>query len=129
MPTDLELYRAEMTGDSDQWERALETRLKQLGIAYIRQYKFALDWTPPRAWVADFAICEEGSGAVKFLVEVDGGTFKTGGGGHNRAVAYQKDRERDAEAMCHGLYTLRVVPKQIENDQAIGWIERMVGRM
>jgi hypothetical protein len=30
--------------------------------------------------------------------------------------------------MCHGLYTLRVVPKQIENDQVLGWIERMIGR-
>jgi very-short-patch-repair endonuclease len=121
--TPLEIYKAAMDGDPEQWERALETHLKQEGVPFVRQFAFGQDWSPPRKYVADFAI---EAPLRPFLVEVDGGTWKAGGAGHNRAAAYQKDRERDAEALCHGWRTLRVVPKQIESGQAIAWIKRIL---
>jgi very-short-patch-repair endonuclease len=80
-----------------------------------RQYRF----DPSRKWEADF--CWP---ARLLIVEVDGGVFVNGG--HNRGKAYTDDRERDAEAMCHGWKVLRVTTAQVESGQALAWIERLL---
>lgn len=74
---------------------------------------------PERKWRSDLAWKDFG-----LLVEVDGGVFVQGG--HTRGMAYQRDREKDAEALCLGWRVLRVTPNQVKNGQAVNWIERIM---
>ena len=60
---------------------------------------------------------------ISLGVEIDGGTFIQGG--HVRGAAYERDREKDAEAMCLGYRVLRVTPRQVREGKALDWIERM----
>jgi hypothetical protein len=131
--SDLEVYGAKL--DNDKWERHLETRLKQLGIPFVRQFAWAKDLKAnglpfpatakgtPRGWIADFAIVDE-SGFVKLLIEVDGKVWQKAG--HTSGTGYTEDRERDAEALCYGYRTLRVTSQQVEDDKAIDWVERII---
>jgi very-short-patch-repair endonuclease len=79
----------------------------------------------PRGWVTDFAIVDE-SGFVKLLIEVDGQVWQKAG--HTSGKGYTEDRERDSEALCYGYRTLRVTSQQVEDDQAIDWVERILKR-
>jgi very-short-patch-repair endonuclease len=106
-------------------EDLLAFHLKAAGILFTRQFYFAAGWPlkpgqKARKWAADFALADG------LLVEVDGGVFVNGG--HNRGKAYTDDRERDAEALCHGWRVLRVTTDQVESGAALAWIERALAR-
>jgi hypothetical protein len=115
-PDSLSQYHAALNGDPEKWERYLDGQMAMVGLHPVPQFAFALDWTPRRQYRADFAFVKE-----MLLIEVDGGTWISGG--HNRGAAYARDRERDNEALCHGWRTIRVVPSQIESGKAVRWVE------
>jgi hypothetical protein len=49
------------------------------------------------------------------------------GGGHTFGGGYTTDRARDNEALCNNWRTIRVTSGQVESDEAIGWIVRILG--
>jgi very-short-patch-repair endonuclease len=130
-PSNLDLYRADGK-DEDKWERHLETRLRSYGIEFESQFNWVehdrlagLNYpkTPagrPRRWTADFAIL-----SARILIECDGAVWS--GGGHTFGGGYTEDRRRDNEALCNGWKTVRVTSGQVESDEAIGWIVRLLG--
>ncbi len=81
------------------------------------EYRFA----PPRRWRFDF--CWP-SPELKLAVEVDGGGFVNGR--HSRGLGIERDCEKFAAALLLGFRVLRVTPSQVENGQAIGWLERLL---
>ena len=90
---------------------AMETWLDTLGApAYAREYLFA---KPARKWRADFAWPD-----LRLIVEVDGGLYIPGGGGHNRAVGRKKDMERDNWCVMHGWRVLRYTAAQARDGTA-----------
>lgn len=72
-----------------------------------------------RRWKLDWAFLSE-----KLAVEVDGGAWTAGR--HTRGKGFEADIEKYAEAMCLGWTILRVTPKQIENGQALTWVDRIL---
>lgn len=128
MPTDLELYKADLSGTSSDAEEVFAFQLKAAGIGFERQYPWPLVLkeagrpfpTSPtgklRRWTADFYV------GRNLLVEIDGQVWHKGG--HTSGQGYTDDREKDAEALCAGLRTLRVVPSQVDSGMALIWLER-----
>jgi very-short-patch-repair endonuclease len=100
----------------ERYENALAAQLDEKGLKYVRQYGFIVG----RRFRADFRL-------GLLLVEVDGGGFVNGR--HNRALGREADQERDALALCVGFRVLRVSPNQVMNGKAVGWIEKIRGRM
>jgi very-short-patch-repair endonuclease len=60
----------------------------------------------------------------KIALEVDGATWT--GGRHTRGAGVAKDCEKVCEAAIAGWKVLRVTTQQVENGQAIGWLERLL---
>jgi len=105
LPSPVTQYRvgAEMVGGAG---RGLRTRLEQAGL---------------KDWRLDMAFLSH-----KLAVEIDGGTFIQGGGGHNTGEGYERDRERDGVLLTKGWRTLRVTPKHIQNGCAVEWIASLL---
>ena len=97
----------------------LAMQLREKKIPFTAEYRFH----PTRRWRADFIIHRTASPAPPALmVEVEGGGFLKGGGRHNRGKGFEEDMEKYAEATMMGFIVLRVTPRQILNNKAIGWI-------
>ncbi len=88
-------------------EELLAVHLRENGIAFERQYKFALE-KMGRKWASDFWLIDS-----NILVECDGGTYTRGR--HNRGQGFHEDRVKDAAATRLGYITLRFDKKQINN--------------
>lgn len=80
-----------------------------------QQYRFA----PPRRWTFDFAWADRW-----LYCEVEGGIFIKGGGRHNRALGFEADCEKYAEAAILGWRGLRVTTQQVKDGRALKLIER-----
>ena len=61
-------------------------------------------------------------------VEVDGYVYG-GRGGHQNPAGFERDREKDAEAMMLGWRVLRVTPKMLNDGRAFNYIEAMTKRL
>lgn len=99
-------------------ERALETHLRQLGVAFEREFQFA----PGRRFRADFMVC----GISPLLVEVDGGAFSESR--HRTGVGFTRDCEKASLAAVHGFRVIRCTTEQVESGECAAWIERAIGR-
>jgi hypothetical protein len=55
-------------------------------------------------------------------VEVDGGIWVSGGGGHNRGAAYERDRRRDLLAASVGWSVVRVTPGMLKRGGCVGLV-------
>jgi len=82
------------------------------------QYRFH----PTRKWAFDFAWP-----AQKLYCEVEGGIFIRGGGRHNRAVGFEQDALKYAEAAILGWRGLRVTTGQVKSGVALNLLERALG--
>jgi hypothetical protein len=112
--TDLERYKADLTGSDP--ERALAWQVKVARLPEpTHEYCFAF----PRRW--RFDLCWP---AQMLAVEIEGGVYVAGR--HSRGAAFTADCEKYAEALCLGWKVLRVVPAQIESGKALEWIERIL---
>jgi hypothetical protein len=85
---------------------------------YEREYVF---W-PDRKWRLDFAFYHPGM--VPLGVEVAGGVYLPGGGGHTRGKAFEDDCEKYAHLAIQGWRLIVVTPKQVKSGIALQWIER-----
>ena len=109
-------------------EALLATQLKQAGIPFVREYRFA----PPRRWRADFHIPlfmgsigpNTGPGAG-WLVEIDGGGYVAGR--HSRGSGMEKDAEKQSAAAILGYRVIRCTPKQVNDGTALAWIKAALG--
>ena len=97
-------------------EEELAFQLKAIGLSgFTRQYKFH----PDRKWLLDFY--REGWG-----IEVQGGGWVEGGGGHNRnALVMARDFEKFNACSELGLKLLLYTGEQIKDGSAIAQIERI----
>ncbi len=73
---------------------------------------------PTRMWRFDWVWPEK-----HLAMEINGGLYKQGR--HSRGVGSEGDMEKLAEAMILGWRVLVVSPRQVENGQALDWIERL----
>ena len=144
MPSDLDRYRADLSGTSSDAEETLWGQLRARSLSSdplpmpVRQFPWVQAEREagrpfpvtakgnPRGWTADFAWPQQ-----RLLMEIDGAIFSVKGkpgarGGHTSGTGYTEDRERDAEALCCGWRTLRVTTNQVESGQALTWCERLV---
>ncbi len=70
-----------------------------------------------RRWRFDFARED-----IKLAVEFDGLLYRGPGGGHQRVAGYEKNREKDAEALLLGWRVLRVSPGMLRSGKAYSYI-------
>lgn len=92
---------------------------EQLDEAGLTGYERNTRFIPGRRFEADF-YWED----LKLALEVDGGVFLPRGG-HTTGVGYTKDRERDVEALLHGILTVRYTSQQIRDGYAIETFEKL----
>lgn len=94
----------------------LLTQVRAAGLpAPVTEHRFH----PVRRWRFDFAWPDE-----HLALEIDGGVYVRGG--HTRGAAYERDREKDAEAMVLGWRVLRVTPRMVKDGRALRWIEQLL---
>ena len=60
--------------------------------------------------------------AVKIAVEIEGGAFMPGGSRHTRGAGFRKDRLKYGAAFAQGWTVLAVMPEQVTNGLAVGWL-------
>lgn len=102
--------------ESLQREKATVGALRlQLRAAGIEQPAGQFRFHPARRWRFDLAFESQ-----KLAVEIDGGVYV--GGGHTRGAQFERDREKDAEAMLLGWRVLRVTPRHVKDGRALRWI-------
>ena len=94
----------------------LDFQFKVAGIrGYLREHEFWAD----RQWRLDFAFIEQ-----RLAVEVAGGLYVPGGGGHTRGKAFEDDCEKYAHLAIAGFRLMVVSPRQVKSGVALQWIER-----
>src|ERR1035437_7348008 len=136
-PSNLDLYRAD--GKDEDFEELLAYQMKAAGLpSFATQYPWPkiekaegrlYPQSPTgrvRGYTADFYFPPTPDGQrAGLLIEVDGRVwFK---GGHTSGTGYTEDRIRDAESLCCGYRTLRVITGQVKSGQALVWIVRLIG--
>lgn len=99
-------------------EDTFALQLKSYNIHYERQYRFH----PTRMWRFDFAIP-----SIKLGIEIDGGTWMAKSG-HTTGRGYQRDREKDQQAIHHGWTVLRFTAKDVKKLVAIKEVRHFIGR-
>ncbi len=92
----------------------------QIRVAALPKPEYQFRFCESRRWRTDFAWPDR-----KLLVEVDGGQFMKKGG-HTSITGFERDREKDAEAMLLGYRVLRVTAKMIKSGKALEYIERLL---
>ena len=95
----------------------LGLQLQEAGLHYETEFLFH----PTRKWRADYAVRRRSGPPL--LVEVEGGSMMNGR--HNRALGFENDCEKYAEAMVLGYAVLRVTSRHVRTLQAIGWIIKL----
>lgn len=91
-------------------EDKMDEALQEAGIdGYERNVRFI----PKRKFEADFYFPD-----LMVALECDGGVWLPKGG-HTSGEGYTKDRERDMEALLHGIQTVRFTSSQINSGYAI----------
>lgn len=98
----------------------LYQHLREVGgphYAIEKEYRFHC----ARKWRFDFALT-----FPKIAIEIEGGVWVTGGGGHNRSQAFLDDMEKYNWAGAFGWKVLRFTPKQVLDGTAIEFIKRVL---
>jgi hypothetical protein len=95
-------------------EFILRCRLRGLP-APVAEHRFADD----RKWRFDLAWPDR-----LVAVEIDGGAFLQGGGGHNRGAAIRRDQEKLNEAAARGWLVLRFFPERLLGPTAFELVKR-----
>ena len=108
------LKRAQQQEERERWERWL---LRDIRAAHLPEPRAQFRWHPTRRYRADFCYAPE-----RLLIEVDGGIWLAKGG-HTTGTGYQRDRERDCEAVALGYTVLRVTPDMVKSGAALRYVE------
>jgi very-short-patch-repair endonuclease len=83
--------------------------------AWVEEHRFH----PTRKWRFDFAWP-----ANRLACEVEGGVFANGR--HTRGKGFTNDCEKYNEAAADGWTVIRVTAEQIDNGQAVQWLQRVL---
>lgn len=94
----------------------------QLIAAGIDGFERNVRFIPKRRFEADFYWPD-----LKLCLEVDGGVWLPKGG-HTSGEGYTRDRERDVEALLHGILTVRYTSKQVRSGYAIDTFKQIYER-
>ena len=117
---------------SSQPELLLAAQLRQAGIPFEQEYRFA----PPgmflrpdskrkrREWRADFFI--DHYRHAPLLVEVDGGVWLPKGR-HTTGSGFEGDAEKQSAAAILGYRVIRATPSQVEDGRCLSWIRQALG--
>jgi hypothetical protein len=65
--------------------------------------------------------------ASKLFVELDGLSYDGSPSGHQTATGYERDRVKDAEAICAGWRVLRITGRMLESGVGYLYVERALG--
>jgi very-short-patch-repair endonuclease len=142
------LKRAQQQEERERWERWL---LRDIRAAHLPEPERNYRWHETREYRSEFVYPDP---REMLIIEVDGGlnvgrrnrkqqardaqeealaalagvTIKRPprGGGHASPDGYERDRVRDAEALCLGYRVLRVTPGMVERGEAVAYIERVL---
>jgi very-short-patch-repair endonuclease len=97
-------------------EDEMALHLRAYGIPFEREYRFH----PERRWRLDFALVEHRIG-----IEIEGGIWKRGGGGHSHPMHIEKDIEKSNALALLGWRLFRFMPdKDVSSGRAIECIVR-----
>lgn len=105
-------------------EILLEMHLKELGLNPIAEVRFE----PNRNWRFDYLVpgVEKYRWSRGFAIEIEGGVWEQGGGGHNRARAFIDDMEKYNHAAARGFKVFRFTPEQILKGVALEFIKKFL---
>lgn len=92
-------------------------QLKAAKIPFVQEHRFHAT----RRWRFDFWI-----ESASLAVEIDGGMFAAGGGGHTRGRSRINDMTRDAEAMLMSIRVLRAPPEWVKPGILLAYVERLI---
>jgi very-short-patch-repair endonuclease len=126
MKTRERVGRAIKRSRNERFERelALQIRAHRLPEPH-EQYRWALEAQSPtgkpRQFRADFAWPAR---EYRLLVEVQGGIFMRGGGGHSHPIHIVKDIEKQQVATLLGWFVLPVTTDEVKRGDAIAQLER-----
>lgn len=97
-------------------EEAMLFQMRAVGIPPPqREFRFA----PPRRWRMDYAWPE-----ILLYLEVEGGTWVTGGGRHSRGVGMRGDAEKYNAAALLGWTCLRATTDMVKDGSALAAVEQ-----
>jgi hypothetical protein len=94
----------------------IERHMQALGVPTpVKEHRFATDIG--RQWRFDYAWPD-----LKVAMELEGGTFISGGGRHNRAVGYAGDIEKYNRAAIQGWLVVRATHDMVLEGNAINYL-------
>lgn len=97
-------------------ERTLITQCRQLNLPTPElEHIFA----PPRKWRFDLCWPD-----LKIAVEVEGGQWLEGGGGHQRGKGFERDAIKYNEAALDGWMVLRATTDMVIDGRGVRFVER-----
>ena len=106
---------------NERFERELAFQIKAHGFPEPHeQYQFAEELG--RRFRADFAWPAR---EYRFLVEVQGGIWRRGGGAHSHPQNIERDVEKQQIASLLGWFVVPVITDQVKNGTAIAVLERL----
>lgn len=110
-----------MTKTLSQHETLIGLHLEELGIKdYVREYRFCAE----RRWRFDVAVLRPD---MKLAVELEGGIWVAGGGGHNRGRAFMDDLEKYNEATALGWAVFRFAVEDVLKGLDIPYLKVWLG--
>lgn len=102
------------------WQHLQETAVMNLW-SIDREFQFA----PPRRWRFDFVVYDD-CPEINVGIEIEGGAWIKGGGGHNRGQGFIDDMEKYNHAALMGYLVLRFTPLQVLKGEAIAFIVKVL---
>lgn len=116
-----ELLKSPRKNRKERFEQDLASQIRAHRLPEpVEQHPFAAELG--RKFRADFAWPAK---EFRFLLEVQGGIFMRGGGGHSHPMHIVKDIERQQLAALLGWYLVPVTTDQVKNGKAIDTLERL----
>lgn len=101
------------------WTHLCELRQPDGLLETFPEYRFFVG----RKWRFDFVAVRH---AVKLGIEIEGGAWIRGGGGHNRGQGFIDDMEKYNHATLAGWRLLRFTPQQVCDGSAIAFIRKVL---
>lgn len=105
-------------------EILLMKHLQELGINYLREYRFQRE----RKWRFDFALCTVIRDVpTGYAIEIEGGAWVSGR--HTRGQGFENDMRKYNEAIRLGWNVIRFTPQMIERGESKAFLaELFAGR-
>ncbi len=102
----------------DRLERLLWRKIEEAGLPLPDELEYRFARAEGRLYRSD------GFYRPNLLIEVDGGIWMAGGGGHSHPMHLESQHERDNLATLLGFRTLRFTEKMIRSGEAVRTIRR-----